>query len=132
MPVSTIDATTNEVPASAQLDFIDQVMRQNEAALMAGSALDVDPIALADLMAKLRPVVAKQLMAPDLLGSQEKWFDDSKNVLLASTMVGVIATCVARLNHQANVDNDALGKAFEIVKKECGGRFGPQACYCAC
>jgi hypothetical protein len=52
--------------------------------------------------------------------------------LLASNMVGVIATCIARLNHQPEIDNDALSKAFDIVKKECGGRFGPQACYCAC
>jgi hypothetical protein len=122
----------NDVPASTQLDFIDQVMRQSESAILAGSALEVDSIALADLMAKLRPVVEKQLKAPDLLAKQEKWFDDSRNVLLASNMVGVIATCIARLNHQPSVDNDALSKAFEVVKKECGGRFGPQGCYCAC
>jgi len=132
MPASTIEVGTIDVPASTELDFIDQVMRQNESAVLAGSALDVDVEALGALMAKLRPVVAKQLTAPDLIASQEKWFDDSRNVLLASNMVGVIATCIARLNHQTSVDNDALGRAFDIVKRECGGRFGPQACYCAC
>jgi hypothetical protein len=132
MAVSTIDAKTNDVDASTQLDFIDQVMRQSEAALLAGSALDIDPAALGDLMARLKPEVTKQLAGPDLLARQEKWFDDSKNVLLAANMLGVIATCVARLNHQPMVDNDALGKAFELVKRECGGRFGPQGCYCGC
>ena len=132
MPVSTIDAKTNDVDASTQLDFIDQVMRQSEAAVLAGSALDIDPAALGDLMARLKPEVTKQLTGPDLLASQEKWFDDSKNVLLAANMLGVIATCVARLNHQPKVDNDALGKAFDLVKRECGGRFGPQGCYCGC
>jgi hypothetical protein len=132
MPVSTIDAKTYTVPQEEQLDFIDQVMRQSEAALLAGSALDIDPAALADLMTRLRPEVVKQLTGPDLLSKQEKWFDDSKNVLLAANMLGMIATCVARLNHQASVDNDALGKAFALVKQECGGRFGPQGCYCGC
>ena len=132
MAVSTIDVKTNDVDASTQLDFIDQVMRQSEAALLAGSALDIDPAALGDLMARLKPEVTKQLAGPDLLASQEKWFDDSKNVLLAANMLGVIATCVARLNHQPTVDNDALGKAFDLVKRECGGRFGPQGCYCGC
>jgi hypothetical protein len=132
MSVSTIEASIAQVPASTQLDFIDQVMRQSEAALLAGSALEVEPVALADLMARLRPEVVKQLQGPDLLTSQEKWFDDSKNVLLAANMLGVMATCVARLNHQTTVDNDALGKAFEVVKRECGGRFGPQGCYCGC
>lgn len=132
MAVSTIDVKMNDVDASTQLDFIDQVMRQSEAALLAGSALDIDPAALGDLMARLKPEVTKQLAAPDLLASQEKWFDDSKNVLLAANMLGVIATCVARLNHQPTVDNDALLKAFDLVKRECGGRFGPQGCYCGC
>jgi len=130
--LSTIEPGEATVPASTQLDFIDQVMRQSEAALMAGSALPVDPEALAALMARLKPEVEKQLKAPDLLTSQQKWFDDSKNVLLAANMLGVIATCVARLNHQDTVDNDALTKAFTLVKQECGGRFGPQGCYCGC
>src|SRR5687768_12155409 len=130
MPGSTIDAQLTNVTTSSQLEFIDQVMRQSEAALMAGSALKIDEEALADLMVKLRPEVVKQLKGPDLLTSQQKWFDDSRNVLLAATMLGVIATAVARLNHEPTVDNDSLTKAFDLVKKECGGRFGPQGCYC--
>jgi hypothetical protein len=132
MPVSTIDPEATDIPPSAQLEFVDQVMRQSEAALLAGSALEVDTTALAALLAKLRPEVEKQLRGPDLLASQQKWFDDSKNVLLAANMLGVIATAVARLNHQPTVDNDALTKAFTLVKQECGGRFGPQGCYCGC
>ena len=132
MAASTIEVQEADVPASTQLDFIDQVMRQSEAALLAGSAFPIDPEALGTLMAKLRPEVEKQLKGPDLLTSQQKWFDDSKNVLLAANMLGVIATSVARLNHDAMVSNDSLMKAFLLVKQECGGRFGPQGCYCGC
>lgn len=132
MSASTIDVRVTEVGKEAQLDFIDQVMRQTEAVILAGAGRDVDAAGLKALLERLRPEVVKQLAGPDLLTKQQKWFDDSKNVLLAANMLGVIATCVARLNHQAQVDNDALGKAFELVKQECGGRFGPQGCYCGC
>jgi hypothetical protein len=129
-------AGTSIDPASVgkpvELGFVEQVLRQIEAAIRAGSAFDIDRSAIDDLLTKLRPDVDKQSAAGSLLRRQQKWFDDSQNVLLSANMLGVIATCIARLNHQRVVDNDALTKAFALVKKECGGRFGPEACYCGC
>jgi hypothetical protein len=132
MIASTIEAQITTVGTSPQVLFLDQVMRQCEAAILAGSASTIDAAALGALLAKLKPEVEKQLIGPDLLTQQQKWWDDSKNVLLAATTLGTIATCIARLNHQPTVDNDALSKAFDLVKKECGGRFGPEGCYCGC
>jgi len=112
--------------------LITQVLRQIEVAVQAGSALPVDGPALKAVLEQLRPQVIRQLKAPDLLSSQQKWFDDSRNVMLAATMLGAIGTCIARLNHQDTVDYDVLSRAFQLVKVECGGRFGPEGCYCGC
>jgi hypothetical protein len=117
---------------TTELSFLDSVMRMSEVSIMAGSALPIDPAALEALTTRLRPVVLKQLTGADPGGDQLKWFDDSKNVVLAANMLGVIAMCIARLNHQVQVDNIALTKAFTLVKTECGGTFGPQGCYCGC
>jgi hypothetical protein len=112
--------------------FLDDVMRQSEMAVRAGSALPIDSVALSALMKKLQPEVGKQLHHDDLADNQKQWFADSKNVILASTMLGAIATCVARLNHEDTVTEESLTKAFTLVKTECGGKFGPEGCYCGC
>ena len=124
-----IDTTT---PTATRSAFLDDVMRQSEVAILAGSALPIDRTALAGVLAQLRPEVSKQLKGPDLATDQARWYDDARNVILASTMFGTIATCVARLNRKDVVDEASLRVAYEVVRNECRARFGPEGCWCGC
>ena len=124
--LDTVDTDT------ARKTFLNEVLAQSERAIIAGSSLPVDKAALTKLSADLAPEVSSQLIGPDLKTDQQKWVDDSRNVILAATMLGVVATCVARLNRKDAVDEASLRVAFALVKEECRGKFGPQGCWCGC
>jgi len=130
---SSASGAAQPAPDSEDLSaLIEEILRQSDVAIRAGSSLPFEDGILAVAKDRLRPEVAKHLGQRDLASATLLWQEDSTNALKAATIFGMVSTCVARLRRQDKIDADAMTVAFELVQKECNGQFGPQGCWCGC
>jgi hypothetical protein len=120
-------------PQSEDLGTLaDEILRQSDVAILAGSSLDFAEGVLAKARGKLHPEVLTHLGKLPAGTATKVWVDQSRNALRAATIFGIVATCVARLRHEPTISEDAMNVAFALVKQECNGTFGPQGCWCGC
>jgi hypothetical protein len=117
------------MPAIAH-SFLEEVMREIRSGIASASALPVEDAPLNAVIKEIREHVEFQLPGRDEELDRQKWDDQGRNVMIAANAVGVIATCIARVQRKHKVDKDALEKAFSIVRQECKGVTAPQGCYC--
>ena len=117
------------MPAIAH-SFLEEVMREIRSGIASSAMLPVEEGPLNAIIKEIRQHVEFQLPGRDEELDRRKWDDQGRNVMVAANAVGVIATCIARVQRKHKVDKDALEKAFTIVRQECKGVTAPQGCYC--
>ena len=110
--------------------FVQDVMREIKSAIVSAAPLAIDEPPLNAVLKEIRERVEFQLPGRDEEVDRLKWDDEGRNVLVAANAVGVIATCIARVQRKHKIDKDALEKAFTIVRQECKGVTAPQGCWC--
>jgi hypothetical protein len=113
-------------------NLVEEILRQSDVAIRAGASLPFADGVLTAVKAKLRPEVTKHLGERNLETAAVLWEEDSVNALKAATILGGVATSIARLRREDKIDSKVMDKAFALVQEECNGQFGPDGCWCGC